>query len=170
MLFRSLPNLLTIIAPRHPARGADIAMLCGTRPVLRRSEGRLPSGNTQVYIADTIGELGLLYRVTPFAFIGGSLIPHGGQNPLEPARLQCAVLAGTHTENFALPYDAIFAAQGAGRVSSAQDIADMAKRLIADPAEAKQMGEAAAQAAIALGGAVAKTLTAVEALLTDARA
>ena len=170
MLRRDFPDLLTIIAPRHPERGPDIAMLCGTRPALRRTQGRLPSSTTQIYIADTIGELGLFYRLAPFAFIGGSLIPHGGQNPLEAARLRCAVLAGTHTENFRPAYEAIFAAQGAGRVSSAPDIAALAKRLIADPAETNAIGEAAAQAAGALGGAVAKTLGAVEALLDHARA
>jgi 3-deoxy-D-manno-octulosonic-acid transferase len=170
ILRRDIPDLLTIIAPRHPDRGADIAMLCGTRPSLRRSQGQMPTRSTEIYIADTMGELGLLYRLTPFAFIGGSLIPHGGQNPIEAARLCCAVLAGTHTENFTQAYGAIFAAQGAGRVTSASEIAAMAKRLIADPAEARTMGEAAAQAAAALGGAVAKTMGAIDALLPHARA
>ncbi|HSM96328.1 MAG TPA: 3-deoxy-D-manno-octulosonic acid transferase [Rhizomicrobium sp.] len=168
-LREDFPDLLTIIAPRHPERGADIAMLCGSRTVLRRSQGALPATDTQVYVADTIGELGLLYRVAPFAFIGGSLIPHGGQNPLEPARLGCAVLTGPHTENFIQPYNAILPAQGAGCVSSAAEIAAMAKRLISNPAEAKAMGVAARAAAIALGGAVGKTIAAIEALL-DARA
>jgi len=169
-LRRDIPDLLTIIAPRHPERGEDIAMLCGTRSVLRRSQGYLPADRTEVYVADTIGELGLLYRTARFAFIGGSLIPHGGQNPLEPARLHCAVLAGTHTENFTPSYDAIFAAQGQGRVSSCAQIATLAKRLIENPAEAKTMGEAASEAAAALGGAVEKTLATIEALLNHAHA
>jgi 3-deoxy-D-manno-octulosonic-acid transferase len=80
------------------------------------------------------------------------------------------VLAGTHTENFAQAYGAIFAAQGIGRVSSAPEISAMAKRLIANPAEARTMGEAASQAAAALGGAVEKTMGAIEALLAHARA
>ena len=170
ILRRDLPALLTIIAPRHPGRGADIAMLCGTRSSARRSQDQMLTPDTEVYIADTIGELGLFYRLAPFAFIGGSLISHGGQNPLEAARLRCAVLAGTHTENFTQAYGAIFAAQGAGCVSSAPDIAAMAKRLITNPAEARSMGDAAAQAAAALGGAVEKTMGAVEALLSHARA
>jgi 3-deoxy-D-manno-octulosonic-acid transferase len=170
-LRKQLPDLLTIVVPRHPERGQDIAMLCGARPAVRRSTGALPSDKTAVYVADTMGELGLFFRVAPFAFIGGSLIPHGGQNPLEPARLRCAVLAGPHTENFIASYDAILAAQGAGRVHSSREIASLAARLIADPAEARRMGEAAAQAAATLGGAVEKTRAAVEALLVhDARA
>ena len=170
-LRKQFPDLLTIVVPRHPERGADIAMLCGTRPVARRATGALPSEKTAVYVGDTMGELGLFFRVAPFAFIGGSLIPHGGQNPLEPARLNCAVLAGPHTENFTASYDAIFAAQGAGRVHASRDIAALAARLIADPAEAVRMGEAAKGAAASLGGAVEKTRAAVEALLAgDARA
>jgi len=163
------PDLLTIIAPRHPERGADIAMLCGPRPSLLRSSGALPAADTQVYIADTIGELGILYRLAPFAFIGGSLVPHGGQNPLEPARLGCAVLTGPHTENFRQVYDAILSAQGAGLVGTALEIAAKAGRLLGNPSEAKAMGEAARVAAISLGGAVEKTIAATEALL-DARA
>jgi 3-deoxy-D-manno-octulosonic-acid transferase len=169
ILRREFADLLTIIAPRHPDRGADIAMLSGTRAAARRAQGHVPAAATEIYIADTIGELGLFYRVAPFAFIGGSLIPHGGQNPLEAARLGCAVLAGTHTENFAPAYNAIFAAQGAGRVSSAAQIAALARRLLTNTTEARTMSEAAAQAADMLGGAVEKTLGAVEALLAHAR-
>jgi 3-deoxy-D-manno-octulosonic-acid transferase len=166
-LRRQFGDLLTIIAPRHPARGPDIAMLCGTRPVVRRAGGGLPSSGTAIYVADTIGELGLLFRLAPFAFIGGSLIPHGGQNPLEPARLHCAVLAGPHTENFTLSYNTIFAAQGAGRVSSCAEIVALAGRLISNPAETRAIGDAAARAAATLGGAMEKTRIAVEALLAS---
>ena len=169
-LRREFPDLLTIIVPRHPERGADIAMLCGKRPVSRRSQGALPSPQTQIYVADTMGELGLFFRCATFAFIGGSLIPHGGQNPLEPALLHCAVLAGPHTENFAPAYAAILAAQGSGLVSSASEIAKLAARLLHDPADAKAMGDAAFRAAHSQGGAVEKTLKAVEALLSHARA
>jgi 3-deoxy-D-manno-octulosonic-acid transferase len=167
-LRRLHPRLLTIIAPRHPERGGDIAMLCGTRAVVQRSHGGLPDENTAVYVADTLGELGLFYRLTPFAFVGGSLAPHGGQNPLEAARLECAVMAGPHTRNFRPAYDAIFAAQGAGLVSSAGEVAALAKRLIENPAEARAMGKAAAQAALSLGGATERTRAAIEELLAHA--
>lgn len=170
VLRRQFPDLLTIIAPRHPERGADIAMLCGSRPVKQRSKQELPEPATAVYVADTLGELGLFYRLAPFAFIGGSLIPHGGQNPLEAARLHCAVLTGPHTENFTPAYDAILAAQGAGRVHSCAEIVALAARLIERPQEARAMGDAAFNAAAELGGAVEKTRVAVEALLSHARA
>lgn len=169
-LKRTHRDLLTVIVPRHPERGAAIAMLCGARAAQRRSQGRDPDADTSIYIADTMGELGLFYRIAPFAFIGGSLVPHGGQNPLEPARLGCAVLAGPHTENFSRDYDAILAAQGEGRVHSCAEIAALAGRLLADPAAARELGAAAARGADMLGGAVEKTRAAIEDLLAHARA
>jgi 3-deoxy-D-manno-octulosonic-acid transferase len=164
-LRQSFPDLLTIIVPRHRERGADIAMLCGTRKAKRRSEGHLPDVDTAIYVADTMGELGLFYRCAPFAFIGGSLIPHGGQNPLEPARLHCAVMAGSHTFNFTSAYDAILKAQGAGLVGSSVEIAAFAKEMLSDPAKARAIGDAAFAGAETLSGAVAKTCTAIEAIL-----
>ncbi|HTQ15676.1 MAG TPA: 3-deoxy-D-manno-octulosonic acid transferase [Rhizomicrobium sp.] len=169
-LRRTLADFLTIIVPRHAGRGGDIAMLCGTRQAVRRSQGALPSPADAIYIADTMGELGLFYRVAPIAFVGGSLVPHGGQNPLEPARLGCAVMAGPHTFNFTAAYDAIFAAQGEGRVHASGEIAALAGRAAADPAFAKSLGEAAARGARALSGAMARTAAAVEALLGHADA
>ena len=87
-------DLLTIIVPRHVARGPDIAMLCGNRTSARRGAGELITPETAIYIADTMNELGLFYRLAPFCFLGGTLVPMHGHNPLEPAVLHCAVLAG----------------------------------------------------------------------------
>jgi 3-deoxy-D-manno-octulosonic-acid transferase len=114
--------------------------------------------------------LGLFYRLAPAAFVGGSFIPHGGQNPLEPARLHCAVMAGPYTANFIPAYDAIFTAQGEGRVHSSGEIAALLGRLFADPAAARALGDAAARGADRLGGAVERTRSAVEALLSHAPA
>lgn len=169
-LRRTFADLLTIIVPRHPSRGADIAMLCGSRGWRLRSSGDNPTTDTAVYIADTMGELGLFYRLARFAFVGGSLIRHGGQNPLEPARLNCAVLAGPHTFNFTSAYKAIFDAQGIGRVNTAVEIATVAEALLMDPAKALTLGQAAASGACSLSGAVAKTIEIVEKLFADARA
>ncbi len=164
-LRHTFADLLTIIVPRHRERGAEIAMLCGTRAAVKRSENRLPVADTAIYIADTMGELGLFYRVAKFAFVGGSLVPHGGQNPIEPARLKCAVMAGPNTDNFAPAYDAIFTAQGEGRVGSSAEIAAFAGRVLGDPAKAASLADAAFNGAATLGGAVARTCTIIEALL-----
>lgn len=167
-LRQRFPDLLTIIAPRHPERGSAIASLCATRPYKLRSQNALPDTGTAIYIADTIGELGLFYRLCHFAFIGGSLISHGGQNPLEPAKLGCGVLAGPHTFNFTTAYEAIFAAQGLGLVQSAGEISRLATTLLADPEEAQKLGNAARSGAEDLGGAVSKTVAIVMKML-DAR-
>ena len=170
-LRRMIPDLLTILVPRHIERGQELVMLCGDRAAKRRALGELPGRDTAVYVADTMGELGLFYRLAPFAFVGGSLIRHGGQNPLEPARLGCAVLAGPHTFNFTTAYEAIFAAQQTGLVHSSAEMAGIAGHLLRNPAEAKRLGAAAAAAAAELGGAVAKTVCAVEQLVpANARA
>jgi 3-deoxy-D-manno-octulosonic-acid transferase len=165
-LRRTIPDLLTILVPRHVERGPDLITLCGDRSARRRAAGALPANDTAVYVADTMGELGLFYRLASFAFVGGSLIRHGGQNPLEPARLGCAVLAGPHTFNFATAYEAIFSAQDTGLVHSSAEIAGIAGHLLRNPAEAKRLGAAAAGAAGELGGAVAKTVRAVEQLMS----
>jgi len=166
-LRQSIPDLLAIIVPRHVERGPEIAMLCGERPSRRRALGEIPAAGTAVYIADTMGELCLFYRMAPFTFVGGSLVRHGGQNPLEPARLDCAVLAGPHTFNFTAAYDAINRAQGLGLVRSSTDIVETARRLLHNPAEVKCLGMAAAAAAATLGGAVAKTVASIEQLLAS---
>jgi 3-deoxy-D-manno-octulosonic-acid transferase len=98
-----LPRLLTIIAPRHPSRGdrlVDDIRRQGFR-VAQRARGEPLGDRSEIYLADTLGELGLFYRLAWIALIGGSLVPHGGQNPLEAARLGCPTLFGTHTHNFA---------------------------------------------------------------------
>jgi 3-deoxy-D-manno-octulosonic-acid transferase len=164
------PDLLTVIVPRHTARGQDIATLCGPRPSARRAMEQPVTPLTAIYVADTMGELGLFYRLAPFCFLGGTLVPMGGHNPLEPAALGCAVLAGPHRSSAATAYDAIFAAQGFGAVTSSADIAREAARLLADPESARRAGAAARDGAATLQGAVAKSAVLLEELLADARA
>jgi len=83
------PSLLTVIVPRHPDRGAAIARMVaasGLKPALRSRE-ELPTAATDIYVADTLGELGLFYRLAPIVFMGGSLVEHGGQNPIEAVKI-----------------------------------------------------------------------------------
>jgi 3-deoxy-D-manno-octulosonic-acid transferase len=164
------PDLLTILVPRHIERGPDIAMLCGARKAARRSRGDQIGPSTEIYVADTMGELGLFYRLSRFCFIGGTLVPLGGHNPLEPAALHCAILAGPHRASAAKAYEAILKAQTFGSVASCADIAELAGRLIENPALAAAAGEAAARGAASQAGAVAGTIAMVEKLLSDARA
>jgi 3-deoxy-D-manno-octulosonic-acid transferase len=140
------PGLLTIIAPRHPERGAQIAALADGVAATRRSLGELPPAEG-VWIADTLGELGLWYRLTQIVFVGRSLLaPGGGQNPLEPARLGCAVAVGPHTGNFT---DACAALRDAGALAEVSDAGSLARfvdGLLRDPERRAAIGMAAAAA------------------------
>ncbi len=170
LLRGEFPDLLTIIVPRHVERGRDIAMLCGSRQVARRAAGEAVTSGTAIYIADTMNELGLFYRLAPFCFLGGTLVPMGGHNPLEPAALHCAILAGPSRANSATAFEAVLGAQGFGGVHSASDIAREARRLLSDPESARAAGAAAAKGAATLSGAVEKTIAALDTLLgQDAR-
>jgi len=169
LLRSDFPDLLTILVPRHTARAADLEMLCGTRAFRRRSTGGQISDQTAIYIADTMGEMGLFYRLAPFCFLGGTLVPLGGHNVLEPAQLHCAVLAGPHTQSAPRAFDAVLEAQGFGRIASSADMAREAARLLGDPAAAQAAGDAAARGAASLSGAVVRTVQALKCLF-DARA
>ena len=101
-LLNDFPNLLTISAPRHPERRDEIKQTFERAglTVSVRSRGEQLTDETQVYLADTLGEMGLIYRLAPIVFVGGSLVPFGGQNMLEPMRLGRAVFIGPHAFNF----------------------------------------------------------------------
>jgi 3-deoxy-D-manno-octulosonic-acid transferase len=163
-------DALTVIVPRHPHRGPEIAAMARARgfSVERRATGALPSMTTQVYVADTLGELGLFYRSTNFAFLGGSLVPHGGQNPLEAARLRTAVLTGPHTQNFDDIFAVILAAQGEGRVTSPDQLTALVSTLVCSPVAAARLGAIAQKAAEQLTGALSTTLGIAEKLLDHA--
>ena len=110
-LRRTHPQALLVLAPRLPARGAEVAALAPKVSTRRRSAGETPESSTEVYVADTIGEMGLWYRLAGVAFVGGSVAPVGGHNPFEPLALGCAVLHGADVRNFAESYEAL-AAEG----------------------------------------------------------
>jgi len=95
-------SLLTIIIPRHATRGDELVseLKADGLEISQRSKDEKVFDETDIYLADTMGELGIFYRLTEIVFIGGSLVPHGGQNPLEPARLECAIITGLNTFNF----------------------------------------------------------------------
>ncbi len=171
MVAERLPGLLTIIAPRHPERGAAVAALAETAelPVALRSAGALPDPDCAIYVADTIGELGLFYRLAPVTFMGGSLVEHGGQNPIEPAKLGAALLHGPHVWNFTTAYDAIGEARGAVEVSDAVDLARFSYGLLKDRTFREQTTAAAGKAVAALGGALERTLAAIEPYLVQIR-
>lgn len=158
------PELLMIIAPRHPDRGPAIAALAEGQGlnVSLRSKGELPGSETQLYVADTIGELGLFYSLAPLAFIGGSLIPHGGQNPLEAVKLGTGVLVGSYMESFPEVYGALIVKDGCCIVHSAEELAGAVRGYFSDPARLDTMRMCAETAIVPFCGAVDRTLSALE--------
>jgi 3-deoxy-D-manno-octulosonic-acid transferase len=146
------PGLLTIVAPRHPVRGDDIAAMATARGlrVARRSRGNPVTPDIDFYLADTFGELGMFYSLAGIAFVGGSLVEIGGHNPFEAARLDCAILLGPHTANCAAMVDALVGAGAAQIVADEVALASAVSRLLDDLAQRTQRAERAAR--VAAGG------------------
>jgi 3-deoxy-D-manno-octulosonic-acid transferase len=162
-LRQTIPDLCTIIAPRHPERGPAISELLEGKglSVARRSLGALPDRTSDAYVADTIGELGMLYQLAPVAFIGGSLVDRGGQNPIEAVRQGAAVLTGPHWQNFSDTYKALISNQAAIVVRSAPELASAAGQLLTDQTELRRMHTRASTALDALSGALPRTVDAL---------
>jgi 3-deoxy-D-manno-octulosonic-acid transferase len=170
-LTRQFEDLCTIIAPRHPERGTALAEMLKNLGfnVAQRSLGAVPGPRTDIYIADTIGELGTLYALAPVAFIGGSLIDRGGQNPIEAVRHGVAVLTGPHWQNFRDAYRTLLRHDGAIEVKSSADVAAAVTKLFESPAELQRMRAGATQALSTLSGALEKTVAALLRYLPDER-
>lgn len=143
------PSLLTILAPRHPERGEEVRALGATfgLKINLRSLKRPIEPDTDVYLADTLGELGLFYRLSDISFVGGSLTPKGGHNPLEPARLGGAILHGPYTFNFVETYGDMRAPGGAALVRNDRELATAIRRLLSDDKTRLAMAGAAQRAA-----------------------
>lgn len=144
LAMRTNPRLLLILVPRHPARGDDVANLltAGNWPFTRRSLGEGPEAEAPVYLADTMGELGLWYRLAPVSFVGGSWEPIGGHNPFEPAALGSAILHGPYVTNFVDIYQRLTEARAARLVSAPQSLAEAVDDLLS-PDRAAAMAHAA---------------------------
>ena len=159
-LLKQFPQLLSIIVPRHPERGEKLSVLCKNSALRSRQEPITQS--TQVYIADTIGELGLFYRLSKIVFMGGSLIPHGGQNMLEPARLSCAVVWGEHVFNFEdAAYMMIENHAGIQAKSEGDDLLNQLTDLLSNPIKTQEMGARAHELMQQQSGIVQKTANAI---------
>ena len=163
------PQLVLLLAPRHPERVPEVERLVSERGLkaVRRSD--LPGARdpSAVIILDTVGELAQIYRVATVVFVGGSLVPTGGHNMLEPALLRKAVLFGPHTSNFRESADALLAAGGATLVGEEAHLERHVDLLLGDADLRRRMGEAAFQAVVGRQGAVKHTLELVEHYLME---
>jgi len=165
------PNLLTVIVPRHADRGEAIGrsiVAAGLHAGLR-SRGELPTAASDIYVGDTMGEMGLFYRLAPIVFMGGSLVEHGGQNPIEAIKLGAAIVHGPHVFNFTDLYEALDGAGGARKADSAEALVKQLGQLLADPKARETSLIASERVVEALGGALERTLAALEPYLLQLR-
>lgn len=136
-LLADFPDLITIIVPRHPERGAQVAALCAGAPRRTLSQQPFPG---RVYVADTLGELGLFFRFAPFAFVGNSLVAGGGHNIIEPAKLAKPVICGPSMENFADALDYMKTAQAIVQVRETDDLVRVVRDWLSNPSEVRAAG------------------------------
>jgi len=129
----------------------------------------LPTAATDIYVADTLGELGLFYRLAEIVFMGGSLIEHGGQNPIEAIKLGAPIVHGPHVFNFSDVYEALDGAGGARRVDTREALVKQLGQLLADPAARESQIHSSERVVEQLGGALERTLAALEPYLMQLR-
>ncbi|TNE84076.1 MAG: 3-deoxy-D-manno-octulosonic acid transferase [Gammaproteobacteria bacterium] len=163
-LLGDFPSLLLVLVPRHPERFDEVAQLCAGRrlKVVRRSSGDVPAPGDQVLLGDTMGELLLFFGACDIAFVGGSLVPVGGHNLIEPAAWQVPVLSGPHLFNFAEASRLLLDAGGMAICEDAESLAQKVTELLSAPEAAAAMGAAAKSVAESNRGALARLLAVIE--------
>lgn len=167
VLREEFPTLLLVLVPRHPERFEEVFQLAMTSAasVARRSQPGSVSAATQVLIGDTMGELMAFFGASRLAFVGGSLIPHGGHNLLEPAAWGRAILTGPHTFNFDRVTRLLSEAGAALVVADENELTVQLRKLLAEEGRVRAMGESARQMVASNRGALDRLLALVPALL-----
>jgi 3-deoxy-D-manno-octulosonic-acid transferase len=162
------PRLVMVLAPRHPERFDQVAILVRQLniPLFRRSlwQGEPLAGG--VFLVDSIGELAALYALADVAFVGGSLVPRGGHNIIEPAQHGVAIVTGNHTENFR-DIVGLFQSRDAVRVVGFAELPLTLMQLLADDKERRALGRRAHETMRSQTGATLRTLEALKTLLAD---
>ena len=160
------PRAVMILAPRHPERFGAVAALLEQMSIRfwRRSlwNGEPLTGG--VFLVDTIGELAALYGLADVAFVGGSLVPHGGHNIIEPAQHGAAIVVGNHTENFR-DIVSLFQSRGALRIAGPAELPLVLLELLANPAERRALGQRAVETMRSQIGATARTASELQELM-----
>jgi 3-deoxy-D-manno-octulosonic-acid transferase len=157
-------DLLTIIVPRHPERAPVLKAMMEARglKVVTRTEKRPIAPDTDIFLGDTIGEMGLFLRLTEIAFVGRSLVAEGGQNPLEPAVLRTAILSGRHVQNFRDSYQRLIKSGGAKLVRDSRMLAGAVDFLLEHPSTRQGMIDAAENTVETMRGALDRTMAALD--------
>lgn len=164
-------RLLLILAPRHPERGPKIAEELRAQGwnVAVRSEGHDPEPATQIYVADTLGEMGLWYRLAPATFLGGSLVEVGGHNPFEPAALGSAIIHGPHVQSAGEIYTRLGEAGAAAQVQNAAELGRTVIDLL-EPHRAAALAHAAWEVTSSGAGSTERALAEITQMIDDAEA
>ncbi|HEY8010760.1 MAG TPA: lipid IV(A) 3-deoxy-D-manno-octulosonic acid transferase [Rudaea sp.] len=172
VVLRRFPDALLLIAPRHPERFKPVAQACRSFGFVTRtrSEDVVASSDTQCFVVDTLGELLYFYAATDVAFVGGSLVPIGGHNVLEPAALGVPIVVGPYLFNFAEISASLLDAGAALQVSDGDQLGGEILRLLADPALSARIGRAAQDAFEREQGSVLRTLAIIENVLEEREA
>ena len=162
------PGLVLVLAPRHPERGGEAAALAARRGLAAVRRSRPPAdgaGGADVVVLDTVGELAALFRAATVVFVGGSLVPAGGHNVIEPASWGRPVVFGPHMENFAEIAELFLANRAARQVASAGELAPVLAELLAERRQRAELGIAARSLVEANRGAAARSLDEIAAVL-----
>lgn len=170
-LKRRHKGLLTVIVPRHATRGNEIAeelRSTGLR-VVQRSSGGVPSEDTDIFLGDTMGEMGLYLRLSEIAFIGKSLTGEGGQNPMEPAVLGCAILSGRYVQNFRDVYQKLLENGACTIVRDEVGLTREVDALLSDPGRRATMGASGQESVASMRGAQERTMRALSPYLNPLR-
>ncbi|MBI4589029.1 MAG: 3-deoxy-D-manno-octulosonic acid transferase [Candidatus Rokubacteria bacterium] len=169
-LRRRHPSVVLVIAPRHPERVAEVERVIRARGLASVRRTSLPKDRDRnaIIVLDTVGELAQLYELAQVVFVGGSLVPAGGHNMLEPALRRKPVVFGPHTTNFRESAELLLAAGGALIVQNSGEMERALDRILADPGLRTTMGEAALEAVAGRQGAVGETLELIERFLRPA--
>jgi len=169
-LRKTVPSVLLVLAPRHPERTASITRsILAPSPFhwLLRSTGQVVSADTDILVLDTLGELAALTAAADVSFIGGSLVPHGGHNPLEAAAFGVPVITGPHTFNFQQIFRALRRAGGAIEVTDAATLGQAVGELLTQAAYRREVGNAASRYVEDNQGALVRQHALIDQLLSD---
>lgn len=166
-LLTKIPNALLIIVPRHADRFEQVAQLLNNSGLnwQQRSQSQQPNPNTQVYLADTVGELMQWFAISDVAFIGGSLVPFGGHNILEPAALNTPVISGEHFANLKALFEPFIEREAIKIVQNSEELADNLIQILQTPEEAKKLADKAHDCFSKQTGALQRTMTLINDLL-----
>jgi len=163
----ALPEALLVLVPRHPERFVRVGQLAEKREfrMVKRSEGRPCGADTQLFLGDSMGELPMFFAAADLAFMGGSLVPHGGHNPLEPAASGVPVVTGPHVFNFTAITEMLLAADAAVRVETPAELARTVSAWLGDASLRTRIGENGHRVVEQNRGALDRLLGLIDAML-----